>query len=267
MKRGLLPHCMLRWVSLLAQELPVDRRTDSLQGTLTETLGIALAVLRQLDDALSQCTSDRVVAARSDPERGQRHLKGNTHLTDRFAVKLVTVEVRSDGHASRAPTVLAPTRSWASGISASAVRRIWKEAHGLQPHRYRQFKLSNDPNFVDKLRDVVRLYVDPPAHAIVLSLDEKSHPGSRSTTGIDKDRPDYTVFGGWAIGRIYQTRGGPEHLRWFWAMTVTGLMTRSERVATLEEAKAQLRKSWTPGGPGRRVLHLRTAGPVAGPQR
>jgi transposase len=61
----------------------------------------------------------------------------------------------------------------ASGISASAVRRIWK-AHGLQPHRYRQFKLSNDPNLVDKLRDVVGLYVDPPAHAIVLSLDEKS---------------------------------------------------------------------------------------------
>src|SRR3954454_4618949 len=52
----------------------------------------------------------------------------------------------------------------ASGISASAVRRIWK-AHGLQPHRCRQFKLSNDPNFVAKLRDVVGLYVDPPAHA------------------------------------------------------------------------------------------------------
>jgi transposase len=61
----------------------------------------------------------------------------------------------------------------ASGISASAVRRIWR-AHGLQPHRCRQFKLSNDPKFVDKLRDVVGLYVDPPAHAIVLSVDEKS---------------------------------------------------------------------------------------------
>lgn len=59
------------------------------------------------------------------------------------------------------------------GISASAVRRIWK-AHGLQPHRWRQFKLSNDPKFVDKLRDVIGLYVDPPAHAIVLSVDEKS---------------------------------------------------------------------------------------------
>jgi transposase len=61
----------------------------------------------------------------------------------------------------------------AAGISASAVRRIWN-AHGLAPHRWRQFKLSNDPRFVDKLRDVVGLYVDPPAHAIVLSVDEKS---------------------------------------------------------------------------------------------
>jgi transposase len=59
------------------------------------------------------------------------------------------------------------------GISVSSVQRIWK-AHGLQPHRFRQFKLSNDPQFVAKLRDVVGLYVDPPAHAIVLSLDEKS---------------------------------------------------------------------------------------------
>src|SRR5271154_5529340 len=66
-------------------------------------------------------------------------------------------------------TVMAKT----VGISASSVQRIWR-AHGLQPHRVRQFKLSNDPKFVDKLRDVVGLYVDPPAHAIVLSVDEKS---------------------------------------------------------------------------------------------
>jgi transposase len=61
----------------------------------------------------------------------------------------------------------------AVGISASSVQRIWR-AHGLQPHRVQQFKLSNDPNFIDKLRDIVGLYVDPPAHAIVLSIDEKS---------------------------------------------------------------------------------------------
>jgi transposase len=61
----------------------------------------------------------------------------------------------------------------AAGLSVSSVHRIWR-AHGLQPHRVRQFKFSNDPRFVDKLRDIVGLYVDPPAHAIVLSLDEKS---------------------------------------------------------------------------------------------
>lgn len=59
------------------------------------------------------------------------------------------------------------------GISVSSVQRIWR-AHGLQPHRVRQFKLSNDPKFVEKRRDVVGLYVSPPAHAIVLSFDEKS---------------------------------------------------------------------------------------------
>src|SRR6202167_1251563 len=61
----------------------------------------------------------------------------------------------------------------AAGVSVSSVQRIWR-AHGLQPHRVRQFKLSKDPDFVDKLRDVVGLYVDPPAHAVVLSVDEKS---------------------------------------------------------------------------------------------
>jgi transposase len=59
------------------------------------------------------------------------------------------------------------------GVSVSSVQRIWR-AHGLAPHRVRQFKLSNDPEFIGKLRDVVGLYVDPPAHAIVLSVDEKS---------------------------------------------------------------------------------------------
>jgi hypothetical protein len=61
----------------------------------------------------------------------------------------------------------------ACGISVSSVQRIWR-AHGLQPHRVRHFKLSTDPKFIGKLRDVIGLYVDPPAHAIVLSADEKS---------------------------------------------------------------------------------------------
>jgi transposase len=59
------------------------------------------------------------------------------------------------------------------GISVSSVQRIWR-SHGLQPHRVRQFKLSNDPQFAAKVHDIVGLYVDPPAHAVVLSIDEKS---------------------------------------------------------------------------------------------
>jgi len=59
------------------------------------------------------------------------------------------------------------------GLAASTVRKIW-QAHGLSPHRWRQFKLSNDPAFTAKLHDVVGLYVSPPAHAVVLSVDEKS---------------------------------------------------------------------------------------------
>ena len=63
--------------------------------------------------------------------------------------------------------------------------------------------------------------------------------------GIDKDRPDYIIYsGGWAVGRIYETRGGPDHLRWFWSLTVTCPMARWDKVATLEEAKAQFQKCW-----------------------
>jgi transposase len=73
----------------------------------------------------------------------------------------------------------------AVGISPSSVRRIWA-GQGLQPHRVRTFKLSNDPQFADKLKDVVGLYVDPPAHAVVLSIDEKSQ-----IQALDRTQPGY----------------------------------------------------------------------------
>src|SRR5579864_1737086 len=61
----------------------------------------------------------------------------------------------------------------AAGISVSSVQRIWR-AHGLRPHLVRQFKLSNDPQFAAKLKEIVGLYINPPDHAVVLSVDEKS---------------------------------------------------------------------------------------------
>ena len=61
----------------------------------------------------------------------------------------------------------------AQGVSSATVARIW-DAHGLQPHRVRSFKLSNDPLFTEKLTDVVGLYLNPPEKALVLCVDEKS---------------------------------------------------------------------------------------------
>ena len=67
------------------------------------------------------------------------------------------------------------TRSMAKavGVSKATVQRIWA-AHGLKPHLTRNFKLSNDPHFVEKLVDVVGLYLNPPEHALVLCADEKT---------------------------------------------------------------------------------------------
>jgi transposase len=59
------------------------------------------------------------------------------------------------------------------GISKASVSRIWR-ASGLKPHRVESFKVSNDPNFEDKLEAIVGLYLNPPEHALVLSVDEKS---------------------------------------------------------------------------------------------
>ena len=61
----------------------------------------------------------------------------------------------------------------AIGISESSVGRIWK-AHGLKPHLVKTFKLSNDRQFIEKLEDVMGLYLAPPENAIVFSCDEKS---------------------------------------------------------------------------------------------
>ena len=66
-----------------------------------------------------------------------------------------------------------PSMARATGVSEATVRRIWHK-HGLKPHRVKSFKLSNDPLFAEKLDDVVGLYLHPPEHALVLSLDEKS---------------------------------------------------------------------------------------------
>jgi transposase len=84
------------------------------------------------------------------------------------------------------------TRSMAaeSGVSAASVRRIW-QAHGLKPHRVASFKVSNDKHFMEKLEDIVGLYLDPPEHAVVFCCDEKS-----LIQALDRTQPGLPLKGG-----------------------------------------------------------------------
>jgi transposase len=121
----------------------------------------------------------------------------------------------------------------AVGVSLRSVQRIL-EAHQLAPHRLRTFKLSKDPKFADKLRDIVGLYVDPPAHAVVLSVDEKSQiqaldrtqpglpmkPGRAGTMTHDYKRHGTTtlfaalnVLDGTVIGKNMQRHRHQEFIR------------------------------------------------------
>lgn len=75
------------------------------------------------------------------------------------------------------------TMAQAAGISEASVRRIWKR-HGLKPHLLRTFKLSNDPLFAEKVEDIVGLYLNPPEHALVLSVDENSQ-----VQALDRTQP------------------------------------------------------------------------------
>ena len=119
------------------------------------------------------------------------------------------------------------------GISLRAVQRIW-EAHRLQPHRIRTFKRSNDPAFAEKVEDIVGLYMNPPAHAVVLSIDEKSQiqaldrtqpglplkPGKCGTMTHDYKRNGVTtlfaafnVLDGTVLGRCMQNHRHQEFIR------------------------------------------------------
>jgi len=121
----------------------------------------------------------------------------------------------------------------AVGISLSSVQRIWR-AHRLRPHQVRTSKLSKDPRFAAKLRDIVGLYMHPPAHAVVLSVDEKPQiqaldrtqpglpmkPGRCATATHDYERHGTTtlfaalnVLDGTVLGRCMQRHRHQEFLR------------------------------------------------------
>jgi transposase len=92
-------------------------------------------------------------------------------LSDRTVERIVTMTLESTPDDATHWS----TRDLAEriGVSQSTVSRVWR-AFNLQPHRVRTFRLSNDPLFVEKVRDIVGLYMNPPTHAVVLCVDEKS---------------------------------------------------------------------------------------------
>jgi len=92
-------------------------------------------------------------------------------ISARLRQRVVTMTTRQPP--SNATHWSARTMAAAVGISEASVRRIWR-AHGLKPHRLETFKISNDPAFAEKLEDIVGLYLNPPEHALMLCVDEKS---------------------------------------------------------------------------------------------
>jgi transposase len=130
---------------------------------------------------------------------------GKAPLRDQTVRRVVALTCAEPAGAATHWTGRAMARQ--TGISLRSVQRIWA-VHDLQPHRIRSFKRSNDPEFAAKLEDVVGLYVDPPKHAIVLSVDEKSQiqaldrtqpglplkPGKRGTMTHDYIRNGITTL-------------------------------------------------------------------------
>src|SRR5271169_691443 len=128
----------------------------------------------------------------------QRFAKGGVKALyeDRPRGRSFTPLVRAKEAEVVAMTQTAPTQAthWSCrrmakicGISKASVQRIWR-ANGLKPHLVRTFKLSNDPDFIEKLKDVVGLYMNPPDHALVFCIDEKSQ-----IQALDRTQPGLPI--------------------------------------------------------------------------
>src|SRR4051794_35601459 len=130
---------------------------------IARELGIAVSSVRKWR---SRFAEHRLDGLTDEPRPGQPR-KITDAKVEEVIVKTLETAPKDATHWS--------TRSMAAevGLNQTAVHRIWK-AFGLQPHRQETWKLSRDPQFIDKVRDVVGLYLNPPERAVVLCVDEKS---------------------------------------------------------------------------------------------
>ena len=131
-----------------------------------------------------------------DPRPGAPRTVTDQKVADVVTTTLETLPVGRTHWSSRG-------MARASGLAPSTVQRIWK-AFSLQPHRSETFKLSTDPLFVDKVRDIVGLYLNPPERAVVLCVDEKSQ-----VQALDRTQPILPLRPGQAERRThdYKRRG------------------------------------------------------------
>jgi len=123
----------------------------------------------------------RVAGIERDASRPGRPRKDRRQLEQMIIEKTTRTRPRNATHWS--------TRTLAAdiGVDHVFVHRVWR-AHGLQPHRVRSFKLSRDPDFATKVADVVGLYLNPPEHALVFSVDEKSQ-----IQALDRTQPGLPI--------------------------------------------------------------------------
>jgi len=119
-----------------------------------------------------------------DAPRGGRPPKSRDGLAEKI------VEMTTRRKPANATHWSTRTLAQALGTNHSLVSRVWN-ANGLKPHLSRTFKVSNDPNFAEKLVDVVGLYLDPPEHALVLCVDEKSQ-----IQALDRTQPSLPIYPG-----------------------------------------------------------------------
>jgi transposase len=160
-----------RWLrSRTAAQRQVERArivlgaADGISGhALSEQLGVARPTVQRWLDRYEAAG----IAGLEDQPRSGRPRKITTAVEEEVVRKTLEEKVPTGTHWS--------TRLMAkeTGLHPTQISRIWR-AHGLKPHRIETFKLSKDPRFVEKLRDVVGLYVAPPERAVVFSFDEKS---------------------------------------------------------------------------------------------
>ena len=104
---------------------------------------------------------------------------GRKPTVDAAEIVRLTTQTRPEGATQWSTRTLAAV----VGVSDTTIQRIWK-AHGLKPHQVKRFKVSRDPHFVEKLEDIVGLYMSPPEHALVLCCDEKSQ-----VQALDRTQP------------------------------------------------------------------------------